>query len=122
MICIFHFLQSYFPSLSNSSQKDDIQLLLQERNDLKGNHHFIIQSILLFALCKPNQFGLNVHDDNVFHINSDALQRTNATMRQQYSMVNNWHNSVRELKETHSQELNKFRNINDEVSFLFCSV
>lgn len=38
-------------------------------------------------------------------------------MRQQYSMVNNWHNSVRELKENHTKELDKYRNINDEV---FC--
>lgn len=55
----------------------------------------------------------------IFKTNSDALQRTNATMRQQYSMVNNWHNSVKELKETHSHELNKFRNINDEVKWNF---
>lgn len=48
----------------------------------------------------------------------DALKRTNATMRQQYSMVNNWQNSVKDLKENHETELTKFRNINDEVSFI----
>lgn len=37
-------------------------------------------------------------------------------MRQQYSMVNSWQNSVKDLKENHEIELNKFRNINDEVS------
>lgn len=30
-------------------------------------------------------------------------------------MVNNWHNSVKELKENHIKELEKCRNINDEV-------
>ncbi|XP_055307839.1 NF-kappa-B essential modulator isoform X2 [Sitodiplosis mosellana] len=45
----------------------------------------------------------------------DALQRTNTAMRQQYSMVNNWQNSVKDLKENHETELNKFRNINDEL-------
>lgn len=38
-------------------------------------------------------------------------------MRQQYSMVNSWQNSVKDLKENHEIELNKFRNINDEVSY-----
>lgn len=57
-------------------------------------------------------------DFNFFSF-ADTLKRTNATMRQQYSMVNNWQNSVKDLKENHETELNKFRNINDEVSFIF---
>lgn len=43
-------------------------------------------------------------------------------MRQQYSMVNSWQNSVKDLKENHEIELNKFRNINDEVSKIFSNV
>lgn len=39
-------------------------------------------------------------------------------MRQQYSMVNDWHKNVSELKEYHDTELNKFRNINDEVRII----
>lgn len=52
----------------------------------------------------------------------DALQRTNATMRQQYTMVNDWHNCVKGLKENHDKELKKFRTINDEVSKRFCLI
>lgn len=46
---------------------------------------------------------------------SDTLQRTNVTMRQQFSLVNNWHNNVKALKEQHEVELKKSKNINDEV-------
>lgn len=90
------------------NQKEDIEKwrnLLQERNDLKGN--------------KLN--NSNSAENICFRLKSDALQRTNATMRQQYSMVNGWHNSVKELKERHVQELNKFRDINDEVCILSIS-
>ncbi|XP_031639535.1 uncharacterized protein LOC116351551, partial [Contarinia nasturtii] len=45
----------------------------------------------------------------------DALKRTNATMKEQHSIVNNWQNDVKILKENHEKELNKFRNINDEL-------
>lgn len=40
-------------------------------------------------------------------------------MRQQYTMVNDWHNCVKDLKENHDKELKKFRTINDEVSTIF---
>lgn len=36
-------------------------------------------------------------------------------MRQQYTMVNDWQNSVKDLKDNHEKELIKFRTINDEV-------
>lgn len=36
-------------------------------------------------------------------------------MQQQYSMVNDWQNSVKDLKFNHETELKKFRTINDEV-------
>lgn len=61
-------------------------------------------------------YNMNTRDNRtIYALQIDALQRTNATMRQQYSMVNDWHNSVKDLKENHERELKKFRIINDEV-------
>lgn len=96
------------PYTANFSHKEDIEKwrnLIQERNDLKGTQHtmHLYQSKKEISNC---EFYLSV---------SDALQRTNATMRQQYTMVNDWHNCVKDLKENHDKELKKFRTINDEV-------
>lgn len=86
-------------------------------------HSFLLGDINC-DIMKSCYGNLNTNNENIEKWRSlvqerndlkDALQRTNATMRQQYSMVNDWHNCVKDLKNSHDTELKKFRTINDEL-------
>lgn len=119
MECLMHFFQSnvkgYFPSLSTSTNTEDIeklQSLIQERNHLKGKW------IKIQFKFKTKQYIVYLYISDCY---SDTLQKTNVTMRQQFSMVNSWHHNVKLLKDSHDEELKKFKNINDEVRF-FCLI
>lgn len=50
------------------------------------------------------------------------LERSNVTMRRQFSLVNSWLENVKDLKETHEKEMDELKRVNLKVFLSFCFI
>lgn len=76
---------------------------MHEHNALKGN------------LPQTDKKLCNSIELDFVRIATENLERSNVTMRQQFSLVNSWLENVKGLKATHQKEIDELKRVNLEV-------
>lgn len=100
---------SNFPSLIGSETKAEdvqkLQSLVQEHSQLKGNEY------KMEAITNNGKIHVQLYS-------SENLEQSNVSMRQQFTMINGWHETIKGIQESHQNEMSKFVEINEEVSHM----